>query len=163
LQLPAAPGRRPVAGAKRKGSAAGNLERQGFYQVSLKKSEPWNAWLRSKVAHMVGWLSELNPSDKQFEADVNSTRSAWVVLLDDDTYVLPHRLFQTLRWYDFASTSPLAVGRKFHNRNGVLLGGGPGIALSRAALDRVSEANCIKKSFPIISKSVPGGDGWLGQ
>ena len=45
----------------------------------------------------------------------------------------------------------------------MLLGGGPGIALSRTALDKISAAECTKRTFPIISSSVPGGDGWLGS
>jgi hypothetical protein len=46
---------------------------------------------------------------------------------------------------------------------GVLLGGGPGIALSKGALISIRAANCIDKNFKVISQMIPGGDGWLGQ
>jgi hypothetical protein len=112
---------------------------------------------------MVGWLSAKNPATFGLLADANATRTDWLVLMDDDTYVLPGRLRATLGWYGFAARSALAVGRKFHSRKTMLLGGGPGIALSRTALDKISAAECTKRTFPIISSSVPGGDGWLGS
>ena len=164
LQLPPAPGPRPVGRKNRKrASASSNLARRDFYQTSLRKTSSWNLWLRAKVAHMVGWLSAKNPATLGLLADANATRTDWLVLMDDDTYVLPGRLRATLGWYGFAARSALAVGRKFHSRKTMLLGGGPGIALSRTALDKISAAECTKRTFPIISSSVPGGDGWLGS
>ena len=53
--------------------------------------------------------------------------------------------------------------QRYAQKNRALLGGGAGVALSAAALDSMRKAKCFEKTFPIISKSVPGGDGWLGQ
>ena len=48
----------------------------------------------------------------------------------------------------------VAVGRKFFSPGkGGLLGGGPGIALSRGALGAIETERC--QSFPVISHSVP--------
>ncbi len=63
-----------------------------------------------------------------------------------------------------SGSSFVAVGRKFTCANkGTLLGGGPGIAMSRGTLERIAKLDCVRQNFPIISRSVPGGDGWLGQ
>jgi hypothetical protein len=44
-----------------------------------------------------------------------------------------------------------------------LIGGGPGIVLSWAALEAMAAAQCTRRTFPVTSDAVPGGDGWLGQ
>jgi hypothetical protein len=84
-------------------------------------------------------------------------------VVDDDTYVKVPQFYAAL----VARGDPnraVAVGRKFlHATKGSLLGGGPGIALSRGAVAAIRDAQCTKAAFPIISHTVPGGDGWLGQ
>ncbi|KAJ8607118.1 hypothetical protein CTAYLR_009151 [Chrysophaeum taylorii] len=118
-----------------------------FYDASLTKADEWNAWLRHKVKEVVRSL--------------NTTSADWVVLVDDDTYVEADRLIAAISTFPNPD-EPVAVGRKFarrSNEGGPLLGGGPGIAMSRAALGLAQ--NC--GNFPIISATVPGGDGWLGQ
>ena len=125
---------------------------------AFKKSKPLDLWLRAKVAAAVDWLSK-----RATTTTTTTTRYEWVVLLDDDAYVVQSRLRRALAWYD--ASANVAVGKKFHRPNGdvsTLLGGGPGIALSRRALTEIKTA-CSKKRFPAISKNVPGGDGWLGQ
>jgi hypothetical protein len=65
----------------------------------------------------------------------------WFVMMDDDTYMIPHRLES---WLDnnwpLKHLEPVAMGREFTrvNREGTsgdkLIGGGPGILFSRGAV-----------------------------
>jgi len=84
----------------------------------------------------------------------------WFIVVDDDTYIKVPEMSRLLGHHDAGLA--VAVGRKFFSPGkGGLLGGGPGIALSRGALGAIETERC--QSFPVISHSVPGGDGWLGQ
>ena len=62
-----------------------------------------------------------------------------------------------------ANASALNNGSTAVDLGHSLLGGGPGIALSQRALHAIRAAKCYNRIFNIISSTVPGGDGWLGQ
>jgi hypothetical protein len=84
-------------------------------------------------------------------------------VVDDDTYVKVPQFYAALVARGDPSRA-VAAGRKFlHATKGSLLGGGPGIALSRGAVAAIRDAHCTQAAFPVISHTVPGGDGWLGQ
>lgn len=121
-----------------------------FYSRKLSKGRAWDSWLRHKVARVIRYIL------------IRRDAFAWVVLADDDTSIVPDRLAAVLEGHD--ARRPIAVGRKFgHVDKGSLIGGGPGIAMSRAALDKIAACDCCPISLPIVSHTVPGGDGWLGQ
>lgn len=121
-----------------------------FYDgKTFTKGSAWDKWLRQKVARVVDFAT-----DNLFSYD-------WVLLVDDDSFVDRNRLVDKVLSYVSPSV-PLALGRKFYGKGSSLIGGGPGIAISRAALKKIKVANC-QESLPIISTAVPGGDGWLGQ
>lgn len=72
-----------------------------------------------------------------------STSFDWFVMMDDDTYIIPHKLESWLNndW-SLHHMEPIAMGREFTRatRNGThgskLIGGGPGILISQAALSK---------------------------
>jgi len=88
---------------------------------------------------------------------------SWFVVVDDDTYVKVPQFLTALEGRGDPS-HPTAVGRKFFQTSmGSLLGGGPGIAMSRGAVEAIRDARCTTTELPILGHTVPGGDGWLGQ
>ena len=130
-----------------------------FYGKGFHKNASWNQWLRDKVKRAVGLLSDRSTvAASAFDL----SRFDWFVIMDDDTYVQSPKLLKVLEKYDYREA--IAVGRKFTNEdNKQLLGGGPGIALSGQAILQMRKRGCLSTNLPIISFSVPGGDGWLGQ
>jgi len=132
-----------------------------FYRNSMSKPRGWDVWLRKKVALMTRFMTTFKPDKRDPGMSLESY--AWFVVVDDDTYIKVPAFLNALRAHDHRQ--PTAVGRKFFNdvKGWSLLGGGPGIALSKGAVRSMAEANCLEKSFPINSHTVPGGDGWLGQ
>ena len=109
-------------------------------------------WLRSKVARVTQACSRLAYSS--FD---------WVVMVDDDTHVRPSRMALALRSY--ATGDAAAVGARHLRPNDGVIGGGPGIAMNLACLERLA-VGCGSgdaSRFPVFSKAIAGGDGWLGQ
>lgn len=74
------------------------------------------------------------------KADVVSSFD-WFVMMDDDTYMIPSKLES---WLDnnwaLKHNEPIAMGREFtrafENSSETLIGGGPGILISRAAISK---------------------------
>jgi len=131
-----------------------------FYSSKLVKDRDWDLWLRAKVKSVTDYLlacDSLGPF-------------GWIVMVDDDTYVRAGLLASWLggpTWHGQAHR-PLAIGREFtrrvypQRRPEKLIGGGPGIVMSVGALAAIRRANCTL-GMKIISGTVGGGDGWLGQ
>eukprot|EP00965_Chrysotila_dentata_P095028 3141603-Pleurochrysis_carterae.AAC.1 len=104
--------------------------------------------------------------------------AGWVVFVDDDTYVLPEALSELLQWYD--PSERVAIGRLIagwpkeqapgssSSTEQLLIGGGAGIVLSRAALAAVHKAvqlnrcSINRKDLKWVHWPFRGGDAWLG-
>jgi hypothetical protein len=162
-----------------------------FYKKSLSKPIEWHLWLRAKAMGIMEFIINFRPT--RADPAMNVLRNSWFVMVDDDTYIkvgwtltqpcrhfsrglllqensiLTCRLIQQINQLSSALSShnfmaPIAVGRKFTCKSkGALLGGGPGIAMSRGAINMMRLVNCPRQDFPILSRTVSGGDGWLGQ
>ena len=151
-----------------------------FYAKSLAKPKEWNLWLRAKVAAVVRFLTATTRLSTGGGGGGNGGGGGgrngggvggssldlsaydWAVVVDDDTYVKVPAFVAMLGAHDPSGAT--AVGRKFFcEAKGSLLGGGPGIALSRGALAAIRTVDCPSRGFPVISHAVPGGDGWMGQ
>lgn len=116
-----------------------------FYTDGLSKTSDWEIWLRRKVARTVRYF--------------DWSRVDWLVVVDDDTWVDVEQIAQVVRDQD--PSRKIALGRKFASvTRGNLVAGGPGVVMSRAA---VSATKSCPEDLPIISNTVSGGDGWLGQ
>ena len=162
-----------------------------FYDSAMEKPMAWSLWLRHKVSKVVQFFAEAKPTDNYRTTEENRFDMSgfnWFVIVDDDTYVrvptlvhdvlplhlnpskwnIPGPIKRNVTNYDASkeeTSIAIAVGRRFtcEKKNMALLGGGPGIYLSRGAVAAIRRAECAHLKFPIISRSVPGGDGWLGQ
>lgn len=117
-----------------------------FYTDRLSKTSDWEIWLRRKVARTVRYF-------------VDRPHVEWLVVVDDDTWIDVEHIAQVVRDHD--PSRKVALGRKFASvTRGSLVAGGPGIVMSRAA---VAATKSCPEDLPIISNTVSGGDGWLGQ
>jgi hypothetical protein len=79
------------------------------------------------------------------------SRYGWFVVVDDDTYVKVPQFIAALSSRGLDPQRAIAIGRKFFfPGKGSLLGGGPGVAISRGSLNRIKLIDCGKEVLHVM-------------